>query len=332
VAATVDQATIGQNDSDSAATLDLTTTQPVAAGATILIWWSFEHSVAQTFTSVAGGGLTWDSHEISNSLIGNYVIGYSIARAPTGLAAGSTITITVSAAAPNLLLFGSSFNGVLSASPIDDDNHRENAAPAANAVWDCGALTTTQAGDVVAACCIEAQDAARSSVPLTDYFETHQFARGTDDTWTAVYRIVGAAGNYTPGGTWDNASDNGWGAIGVALKAAPEEEIPTTPGYWRLYGPAQLDAAAATLYTAAVRTRIRNIHAFNPSGGVVDVTLSIGTDAAATRIWDAQEVPAGDSYVERRRAAHTLEAGETIQGFASSAGTVVLVIDGYLDP
>jgi len=219
VAITVDQATLGQNGVDSAGFIVLTTTQPVATGATILLWFSWESPTGQAFDGLGGGGLTWDPHVISASLTGDYNIGYAVAHAPSGLAAATAITFSVDTVAPNVLLFGSSFNGVLSTSPIDDDNHNEDSAPPANDTWDGGVLTTTASGALVAACCFEAQDAARSSVPLTDYIETHQWARGTDDTWTAVYRIAGAAGSYTPGGTWDNASDNGWGAVGVALKA-----------------------------------------------------------------------------------------------------------------
>jgi len=221
---TVDQSTLGQNGVDSAGFVVLTTTQPVAAGATILLWFSWEAPTGQAFDGLGGGSLTWDSHVISASLLGDYNFGYSIAYAPSGLAASTAITFSVDAVAPNVLLFGSSFNGILDTSPIDDDGHNENSAPPANAVWDCGALTTTTPG-LVAACGMEAQDASRSSVPLTNYIETHQFARGTDDTWTAVYRITTASGSYTPGGTWDNASDNGWGSVGVALK----EGLPPGP-------------------------------------------------------------------------------------------------------
>ena len=110
-------------------------------------------------------------------------------------------------------------------------------------------------------------------------------------------------------------------------------DLESLVGYQRIVGPVQLASSAATLYTVpdGQRVELRNIYASNPSGGVVDVTLSIGTDAAATRIWDAMEIPADDSYTERRRANHTLEAGDTIQGFASSAATVVLMINGYVE-
>jgi len=97
----------------------------------------------------------------------------------------------------------------------------------------------------------------------------------------------------------------------------------------RLYGPAQLGTSAADLYTvpANTRTTIRRIFANNPSGSPVDFTLSIGADAAATRIYDSRNIPAGGDINEM---AHDrpLEAGEKIQGFVGTAGTVTLTVDG----
>jgi hypothetical protein len=100
----------------------------------------------------------------------------------------------------------------------------------------------------------------------------------------------------------------------------------------RLYGPAQLTASAADLYTcpASTVTRILHIHASNPSGSPVDINLSIGADAAATRIFDDYAVPADG--VVRESYPYELAAGEKIQGWAASAGTVVLSITGIEYP
>ena len=99
--------------------------------------------------------------------------------------------------------------------------------------------------------------------------------------------------------------------------------------YKRLYGPAQLGSSAATLYTvpAGTRTEIRQIFANNPSGSPVDVTLSIGTDSASTRFVE-ETIPAGEALNLRRKGNRTLTEGEVIQGFAGSAATVVLTING----
>lgn len=66
----------------------------------------------------------------------------------------------------------------------------------------------------------------------------------------------------------------------------------------RLYGPAQLTAATVTLYTvpAGRKALIRHIHISNPSAAAVDLTLSVGADAAGTRLFDGRPIPADDVY------------------------------------
>lgn len=97
----------------------------------------------------------------------------------------------------------------------------------------------------------------------------------------------------------------------------------------RIYGPALLSSSAATLYTvpANTRTTIRHIHVSNPSASSVDFTLSIGADAAGTRLWNGQPVGA-DRLIQEFRD-HTLVAGEIIQAFASTTSVLNLTIDGY---
>ena len=95
----------------------------------------------------------------------------------------------------------------------------------------------------------------------------------------------------------------------------------------RFTGPQQLTGAAATVYTApAAGARIENIHVSNPSGAPVGFTLSVGTDAAASRMWDAYPVPAG--AVVERNVYLVLGAGEIIQAFASTGGVLDLTLDG----
>lgn len=99
----------------------------------------------------------------------------------------------------------------------------------------------------------------------------------------------------------------------------------------RLYGPAQLTNAAADLYTvpAGRKALVRHIHVQNPTGGAVSVTLSVGADAAATRIFDARSIAAGDSldffcYLP-------LAAAEKIQGFGSTTLVLTIEISGDED-
>jgi len=96
----------------------------------------------------------------------------------------------------------------------------------------------------------------------------------------------------------------------------------------RMAGPLQLANSAATLYTVASGRRgiVRHIHLTNPTGGALTFTISIGTDAAAKRIFDAVSIAAGgekDHYCY-----YPLEAAEVVQGFASAATSVVCTISG----
>ena len=62
----------------------------------------------------------------------------------------------------------------------------------------------------------------------------------------------------------------------------------------RLQGPALVATGPATVYTvpALTKTILRHIHIQNPSAAIVTLSLSIGADAAATRIIDALPIPA----------------------------------------
>lgn len=96
----------------------------------------------------------------------------------------------------------------------------------------------------------------------------------------------------------------------------------------RLYGPAQLGNTTATRYTvpASTKTIIRKIHVANPTGGSVDLTMSIGADAAGTRIADGYPV-AADSYVTFW-GPWTMDAAEILAAHASAATSLVMVVDG----
>lgn len=96
----------------------------------------------------------------------------------------------------------------------------------------------------------------------------------------------------------------------------------------RLHGPAQVSGAAATKYTvpAVTKTIVRHVHISNPTGSAVTFTLSIGTDAAGVRLYDAHSIPANsvrDDYWYE-----IMEAAEIIQGFAGTANVLVITING----
>ena len=96
----------------------------------------------------------------------------------------------------------------------------------------------------------------------------------------------------------------------------------------RLAGPAQVSNAAATKYTvpASTKTILRSIHVQNPSASPVDFTLSIGADAAATRLYDGLVIPADSE--KTFWCYHVLEAAEIIQALAGTNNILTLTLDG----
>jgi len=99
----------------------------------------------------------------------------------------------------------------------------------------------------------------------------------------------------------------------------------------RMAGPAQVSNAAATKYTVGSNRRgiLRHIHVQNPSGSAVTFTMSIGADAAATRIYDAFSIPANS--ILDAMCYYVLEAAEIIQALAGTNNVLVLTIDGDED-
>lgn len=96
----------------------------------------------------------------------------------------------------------------------------------------------------------------------------------------------------------------------------------------RLAGPAQVSNSAATKYTvpASTVTIVNHIHVQNPSVSAVTFTMSIGADAAGTRIYDAYSIAAGavlDTFCR-----YVLTAAEVIQALAGTTNVLVLTIDG----
>lgn len=98
----------------------------------------------------------------------------------------------------------------------------------------------------------------------------------------------------------------------------------TTPK--RLYGPTALTTSAATKYTSpATGAQIKHIRVDNPQGGSARAfTLSIGADAAGTRLYDGLTVPPGGIDLW---GPFTLGNAEIVQALADNAA-LVLTIDG----
>ena len=96
----------------------------------------------------------------------------------------------------------------------------------------------------------------------------------------------------------------------------------------RLFGPLQVSNAVTTRYTvpALTKTIIRHVHISNPSASAVLFTLSIGADAAGTRLYDAFSIPANsvrDDYWYQ-----PVETTEIIQTNAGTNNILVITCNG----
>lgn len=96
----------------------------------------------------------------------------------------------------------------------------------------------------------------------------------------------------------------------------------------RLHGPALVSNAAATKYTtpAGTKTIVRHVHVQNPSASAVTFTMSIGADAAGTRIFDVFSIAAGTVFDHFPY--YVLSAAEVLQAFAGTNNILTLTIDG----
>lgn len=96
----------------------------------------------------------------------------------------------------------------------------------------------------------------------------------------------------------------------------------------RLYGPAQPTTSAATLYTVptAKKTTLELIHVVNTTASIATITLSIGIDAAATRLLSAYSIPANG--ILTLPVAVTLVAAEIIQGLQGTSGALTITLNG----
>lgn len=96
----------------------------------------------------------------------------------------------------------------------------------------------------------------------------------------------------------------------------------------RLVGPAQVATGPATVYTVSANQKaiLRHVHIQNPSAAAVNFTMSIGADAAGTRLFDA--FPIGAGQVFDHFCLYVLEEAEVIQLAAGTNNILVITIDG----
>lgn len=100
----------------------------------------------------------------------------------------------------------------------------------------------------------------------------------------------------------------------------------------RMSGPAQVATGPTTLYTAPsyipniLTSVVRHIHVSNPSVNPVTLTISIGADAAGTRIFDALTIAA--TSVVDHFCYYPLTSAQIITASSGTNNVLVLTISG----
>ena len=167
---------------------------------------------------------------------------------------------------------------------------------------------------------------------------SREFANGekigalSQGTTHSIYVFTGGSWTLLGGGT-DNTYTSGYLGIGIRSTTgriddffAGEIVVPGTPGPARFAGPTVLGTGAATLFTSSGDSLVEMVHVSNPTGSPVDLTMSLGADAAGTRFIDGLAIPA-DS--ERKfRFYLPLADSEIVQAFAGTGSALVVTVDG----
>ena len=96
----------------------------------------------------------------------------------------------------------------------------------------------------------------------------------------------------------------------------------------RLAGPLLVTSSSTTRYTvpALTKTIVRHIHVSNPSASPVTFTLTIGSDAAPVRLFDAFSIPAAS--VLDHFCYYIVDGGEIMQTNAGTTNILVFTMDG----
>jgi hypothetical protein len=181
----------------------LSTANTVSSGGKLIVSFSGwdNGGSTQTTSSVSGGGLTWTLREGFRYPADSYVSVIFTADAPSGLAASTTLTVTLGHA-----IFGGQIAGAFITGAADETSPIDVASGAqgtgTNNTVATVALTTTNADDYIyyhTGCDF---GGSASFTPTTSYTEISDFVNGGDGFGASCgFRIVSATGSQTAGAT-----------------------------------------------------------------------------------------------------------------------------------
>jgi hypothetical protein len=227
---TVDQLTLGTNTNLSGAgqAISLVTTQPVAAGATIVLG-IVDNGDTTPLSSVSGGGLTWtiDRNVLGGDTGGTRIM-FATALAPVGLAAGATLTASWPGGftGNGLFIAGMSFLGMKTTSPLD------GSPPVKTSVNGITAWSTNtqaiQAGSVMVGV-LSAGSTTGTNTPDSPQLESTEYDDvANSNAYVMQYRIEPNAGTYAISGVFSATANVG--AANVAYLVATS--VPVDIAQW----------------------------------------------------------------------------------------------------
>ena len=96
----------------------------------------------------------------------------------------------------------------------------------------------------------------------------------------------------------------------------------------RLAGPDDIPNSTTTMYTVPSSTKaiLRNIHIANTTGTAASIKMSIGADAAGTRILGDTVIPANGTY--DWTGFMVMEAGETLRATGGTNNALTVTVSG----
>ncbi len=195
-----------------------TTTATAAAGSTIILGLrGYSGGTNNAALTVTGGGLTW-SVDKTIYLTGGDKDNFFIASAyaPSGLASGSTITMTTDFGLLDVLTFASSFTGIASSNRVDQSNAQWSTSSSLS--WNSGNVTTTNANDLLFGATFF-DLSSTTFTPGAGFGEIHDYT-STGMSIESVYQVLNSTGTYAASGTADTQASGSRAQAAVAYKAA----------------------------------------------------------------------------------------------------------------
>lgn len=201
---------LGTGNNTASTTCSMSTTAAVASGGMICLVVGWFINSASTSSVTTTGGLTWtkDAELRATSLH----IAIHHAFAPSGLASGTTLTVTFTAGGDSIMGAGS-FLGIDTTGTVIA-SQTNNASTAG---WSSGTVASTSGNALIGGSFIDSGSVS-SSTPTSPGVELiDKNVAGQSETLTEVYKLS-VSGNDVIDGTWNAAA--AWIAAAVCYKAS----------------------------------------------------------------------------------------------------------------